>query len=174
MCWYPNRFRLDGIDEESPPHMRGTVLAAVAFMGPKGITPAHAGNRTAPSVPSPPLWDHPRTCGEQNTKERKRSRVLGSPPHMRGTGLFIHGATCLLGITPAHARNRRSPDLSARQLQDHPRTCGEQQPRYRAGGRAVGSPPHMRGTGIKPIIYKNGHRITPAHAGNSRFPCTSR
>ncbi len=48
----------------SPPHMRGTLRAAVAEAGGYRITPAHAGNTSQVARVSAFSADHPRTCGE--------------------------------------------------------------------------------------------------------------
>ncbi len=52
----------------SPPHMRGKVCVASHKSAYTGITPAHAGKRTAYPAAGHLLEDHPRTCGEKEIK----------------------------------------------------------------------------------------------------------
>ncbi len=73
----------------SPPHMRGTVGKNFMSQLFIRITPAHAGNRIYPPRILLSIKDHPRTCGEQSKKSWKKESGLGSPPHMRGTEVFM-------------------------------------------------------------------------------------
>ena len=109
----------------SPPRMRGKGNLKIALVLGVGITPAHAGKRDSPRPDRP-------SAG-------------GSPPHMRGKADHISGHNFGIGITPAHAGKSFPVKLVSRQLQDHPRTCGEKP--FTAYLRAWwgGSPPHMRG-----------------------------
>ena len=73
----------------------------------KGITPAHAGNRTIQQLKLDTIKDHPRTCGEQISFMPELQATRGSPPHMRGTVIPVNGDGERLRITPAHAGNSR-------------------------------------------------------------------
>ena len=105
---------------------------------------------------------------------------------MRGTHLPAGLAVACQRIIPAHAGNSRPPRSPARGASDHPRACGELATcpasitnptgSSRACGELntadainttnTGSSPRMRGTrGGGPPPW--GHRIIPAHAGNS-------
>ena len=69
----------------SPPRVRGTVQPPPAADRHRGITPACAGN-SHPSAGRKRLFqDHPRVCGEQNTRNLLKNFFLGSPPRVRGT-----------------------------------------------------------------------------------------
>ena len=74
---------------------------------------------------------------------------------------------CLQRITPAYAGKRlfRHPFSSLKR--DHPRLCGEKQVFLRYGHMFLGSPPPMRGKGLKSVREVFRHRITPAYAGKS-------
>ena len=87
--------------------MRGTVgVFTIRTIGLR-ITPAHAGNsKNSPSLQTG-MKDHPRTCGEQKKAIKEYAVKQGSPPHMRGTGPFRFVKISFIGITPAHAGNRR-------------------------------------------------------------------
>ncbi len=50
--------------------MRGTPDGALEAVQTAGITPAHAGNTLFPMIISEVIKDHPRTCGEHETKAR--------------------------------------------------------------------------------------------------------
>ena len=52
-------------DKGSPPRVRGKVILCGQDEVAVGITPAHAGKRTAVIAVCPVTWDHPRACGEK-------------------------------------------------------------------------------------------------------------
>ena len=69
----------------SSPRVRGTDQALDAAVGATRFIPACAGN----SVPLS-RWGqrgsvHPRVCGEQTKRKRRRWRAVGSSPRVRGT-----------------------------------------------------------------------------------------
>ena len=73
-------------------------------------------------------------------------------------------------ITPAHAGKRLLGRLPGMGGPDHPRACGEKTPvRFYENG-VPGSPPRMRGKGVKARYERVAVGITPAHAGKSQFP----
>ena len=76
------------------------------------------------SVPSV----HPRACGEQLGSHLAFSRMGGSSPRVRGTGLEIPVRVVAERFIPARAGNRpqMSPDMGMHAV--HPRACGEQGP----------------------------------------------
>ena len=69
------------------------------------------------------------------------------------------------GITPAHAGKSTRALRGAIPHKDHPRPCGEKKEMLRARYWAMGSPPPMRGKGMRNRAMLLRHRITPAHAG---------
>ena len=151
----------------SPPHMRGKVFVRFGVVLAAGITPAHAGKRTAPHFHERRSWDHPRTCGEKRTYSLLVSVHSGSPPHMRGK-VQLHARTGgAAGITPAHAGKSGWPHPAGPACRDHPRTCGEKIARAWLQVTFTGSPPHMRGKGSRLPSRTPSSRITPAHAGKS-------
>ena len=52
---------------------------------------------------------------------------------------------------------------------DHPRTRGEKKSKLFTKPANVGSPPHTRGKGSRPVGSSDCRRITPAHAGKRRI-----
>ena len=94
-----------------------------------------------------------------------RRLPLRSPPRMRGKAKNRCRSCPLTRITPAYAgKSLRIPRCATR-WREHPRACGEKyQPRVTLR-TAAGSPPRMRGKGVK--HGNSGVRvgITPAYAG---------
>ena len=90
----------------SPPPMRGKVPILVAAEPRTRITPAYAGKRGSDCFWFCCIWDHPRLCGEKSTVAFLDVYIGGSPPPMRGKGLFGSRRRLLLGITPAYAGKR--------------------------------------------------------------------
>ena len=100
-----SHFHFQYRDLGSPPHMRGTAFSFLVYNSSARITPAHAGNSIT-------IWliicfaqDHPRTCGEQCSRNHAARCGIGSPPHMRGTANISLAYRCMARITPAHAGN---------------------------------------------------------------------
>ena len=99
----------------SPPRVRGTVAVPQDADGKFRITPARAGNRRKSASCAGGYGDHPRACGEQLLCLLPCHSTLGSPPRVRGTGIFS-GVVCEQeGITPARAGNR----IHIRHLREH-------------------------------------------------------
>ena len=119
----------------SSPHMRGTHANAEQAERSFGIIPAHAGNTNQGGTIVDLVRDHPRTCGEHFWRGERWQEVTGSSPHMRGTRMLADGKHMIEGIIPAHAGNTPPGLRSARNMRDHPRTCGEHLRRLRLAGR---------------------------------------
>ena len=151
----------------SPPHMRGKEAAMRKHMRKVGITPAHAGKSYPIFMWHSTARDHPRTCGEKRTVHSRSSYLLGSPPHMRGKVSCGQGFTRPCRITPAHAGKRAVYFVPAISQGDHPRTCGEKFHKLYKFFEILGSPPHMRGKGVRLSSGGLPNGITPAHAGKS-------
>ena len=90
---------------------------------------------------------------------------------MRGTVFVICGAKERARITPACAGNSIFMFDTGFIAKDHPRVCGEQPPFMAVGQSAGGSPPRVRGTDDEQDLNIAKVGITPACAGNSRYPC---
>ena len=84
---------------------------------------------------------------------------------MRGKVHTSHQRTRQAGITPAYAgKSGPCPDRVP-PAGDHPRVCGEKSQSTSASPRALGSPPRMRGKGVKQSNSRIRMGITPAYAG---------
>ena len=72
-------------------------------------------------------------------------------------------------ITPAYAGKRFCVRWNIGNFRDHPRVCGEKMYGLLGASFALGSPPRMRGKGIKQCYARVAVGITPAYAGKSRL-----
>ena len=73
--------------------------------------------------------------------------LSGSSPRVRGKGDGGVGVEELGGIIPAGAGKRARVPVDGGGKQDHPRGCGEKEPRDRAARLRRGSSPRVRGKG---------------------------
>ena len=71
------------------------------------------------------------------------------------------------GITPADAGTSMLGEDNVSNLEDHPRGCGDKFHLYLLWLQLKGSPPRMRGQGLRNSGISLGSRITPADAGTS-------
>ena len=86
---------------------------------------------------------------------------------MRGKVADVERWTLNRRITPAYAGKSQTTSLTRSTSRDHPRLCGEKQPPNRRTIRPPGSPPPMRGKGVKVNTAVRLAGITPAYAGKS-------
>ena len=152
----------------SPPRVRGTVVIYIFVSQQKRITPACAGNSIRSEIFCRLKKDHPRVCGEQLLVISIWTRMMGSPPRVRGTGYRLTVGRYFCRITPACAGNSRGHTHFRVPAQDHPRVCGEQKDAFARDFQSEGSPPRVRGTANACSLGYEADRITPACAGNSR------
>ena len=167
--------------------MRGKADTLKALTVQRRIAPAYAGKSNTFFI----FWctqeDHPRLCGEKWGMSESIAPGAGSPPPMRGKVRGSMYCVLLQGITPAYAGKSGACAIYRRSDRDHPRLCGEKG--YVDGGTACrrdhprlcgekslermphtvlsGSPPPMRGKGVRRGKWQNAYRITPAYAGKS-------
>ena len=127
--------------------MRGKVLKLDPGNMELRITPAYAGKSIRYTMPVLLVQDHPRLCGEKPSAIMPESLSEGSPPPMRGKGLFPLLYMIDYRITPAYAGKSRIISNT--------------------GPSEMGSPPPMRGKGFPDRYCTAAWRITPAYAGKS-------
>ena len=132
-----------------------------------GITPACAGKSAAQSLDRLCAGDHPRVCGEKVSGGNRHQEGLGSPPRMRGKVISSLQCDFLSGITPACAGKRKRSRLQRSGTGDHPRVCGEKMCIQCSKSIPQGSPPRMRGKGVRLFQRLGVGGITPACAGKS-------
>ena len=90
----------------SPPRMRGKGNNGNVQIAQAGITPAYAGKRGQDRKKRNVGEDHPRVCGEKPLYFLLFLVLLGSPPRMRGKGVFQILDCQRIRITPAYAGKR--------------------------------------------------------------------
>ena len=170
------------------PHVRGKAQRRLHQLHQLGITPACAGKSRSGHSHGRTTWDHPRVCGEKARwlpgagalrritpacagKSTLSSMycliTLGSPPRVRGKGDGEHGERVQRGITPACAGKRTMRAASRSTTWDHPRVCGEKLEPKDYDAPEKGSPPRVRGKGVRLCCRSPARRITPACAGKS-------
>ena len=133
----------------SPPRVRGKGVVIERRLQSVRITPACAGKSTEPYLLQPAYQDHPRVCGEKANCQRAAYPTQGSPPRVRGKVLSTAHFVLTFRITPACAGKSTEPPPNRRGRQDHPRVCGEKHLGQRPGLQLVGSPPRVRGKGLR-------------------------
>ena len=87
----------------SPPHLRGKHDFFVIYHTNNGITPAPAGKTSLSSTLVNCFKDHPRTCGENQSRLSRNISDWGSPPHLRGKRFLDNQKYVGVRITPAPA-----------------------------------------------------------------------
>ena len=133
------------------------------------ITPACAGKRNLQTWKNELNEDHPRVCGEKLFEKSPKLIDTGSPPRVRGKEEMNLERVYKLGITPACAGKRALVRSGYAAARDHPRVCGEKKTELKLCVKLLGSPPRVRGKGIKIRLCGPLVGITPACAGKSIF-----
>ena len=87
---------------------------------------------------------------------------------MRGKAWGALLTATKFGITPAYAGKSACTQIIVTHGRDHPRVCGEKYKTEFFDVTATGSPPRMRGKGIKRCAHANQTGITPAYAGKRK------
>ena len=157
----------------SPPPMRGKACFSSGCRARARITPAYAGKSFSVEAATSENRDHPRLCGEKEACISQKTRMLGSPPPMRGKVGIPYHSHRQPGITPAYAGKRMRPKSAYTPQRDHPRLCGEKFMRLFLCLTQWGSPPPMRGKVCETMKFIPSSRITPAYAGKSCFVASS-
>ena len=149
----------------SPPRVRGKAAANPVHSAFDRITPACAGKSGGRNPSFRGIKDHPRVCGEKFHRSKTSSRVMGSPPRVRGKVEQISICFSIPRITPACAGKSIRISGKLLLLQDHPRVCGEKRIVQFRFGSMPGSPPRVRGKVSDGNDVPECGRITPACAG---------
>ena len=109
----------------SSPRMRGARLGVVAALVARRIIPADAGSTGMTLHFHVAHEDHPRGCGEHDTRHSSRPSPIGSSPRMRGARHRSVSKPLHAGIIPADAGSTSLERPNSSRSQDHPRGCGE-------------------------------------------------
>ena len=159
-----------GAKQGSSPHVRGTPPSPFSRPMCRRIIPACAGNTFGSIVGMTPSGDHPRMCGEHQSRVALCRRIEGSSPHVRGTLAGRAAEFRVDGIIPACAGNTCGTIRVGESSGDHPRMCGEHRLNTIAASSMTGSSPHVRGTHGRSPCSAPDIGIIPACAGNTAKP----
>ena len=147
--------------------MRERLTASRSCFCARGITPARAGKTYRQSLLLLRSRDHPRSCGKDQTKIKKKLDALGSPPLVRERPSFRAIVHRHAGITPARAGKTITPFFFIRRLWDHPRSCGKDTRIFTQDAGNRGSPPLVRERRSIVFLWCSMGGITPARAGKT-------
>ena len=133
----------------SPPRVREPHPVAELLVKRAGITPACAGTTKYGAVSHIYCEDHPRVCGNHKFALRWLSITSGSPPRVREPPIVATLQIEDTRITPACAGTTLASQSDLLSDEDHPRVCGNHEPRSAPGRSATGSPPRVR----EPLLW---------------------
>ena len=156
-----------GGDKGLPSRVRGKPKRQADKHEQTRITLACAGKTRNTSSRASAPRDHPRVCGENRCGISIQSVCAGSPPRVRGKPTTTRRGSRPRGITPACAGKTSRIREEMKQIEDHPRVCGENSGITLLRLTSRGSPPRVRG---KPEMILRGTMvagITPACAGKT-------
>ena len=131
------------------------------------LIPAHAGKTSALLYLNSASRAHPRSRGENIGRKKNSRKLRGSSPLTRGKPVVGSGDGVGVGLIPAHAGKTTSRRLQASAPRAHPRSRGENSPRYSGAAPAAGSSPLTRGKQNTMTTYRRKGRLIPAHAGKT-------
>ena len=158
----------------SSPLTRGKRRRIMPGKRAPGLIPAHAGKTTSRPCRTWEPWAHPRSRGENASRDWPLIVALGSSPLTRGKLHDRRPAMTTAGLIPAHAGKTPTPRLSPPCSRAHPRSRGENNDPKSVSSILRGSSPLTRGKlhlRRKPVT---GHGLIPAHAGKTNFAfCSS-
>ena len=109
----------------SSPRVRGKHGAMRSCARAVGLIPACAGKTAAIRFRPLARAAHPRVCGENDTRLRRRDRPLGSSPRVRGKRCLVQLHVGDRGLIPACAGKTRRALRGPPSRPAHPRVCGE-------------------------------------------------
>ena len=152
---------------DSPPRVRGARQAVSLEARVRRLTPACAGSTHCRPGHEDASTTHPRVCGEHGYSYTLRSRLVDSPPRVRGAPNIVAVANAVDRLTPACAGS--TPQRGEPQLGEptHPRVCGEHVVMAMTIRRHPDSPPRVRGAPDGGLGLLPHHRLTPACAGST-------
>ena len=159
----PKALRLPG----SSPLTRGKPQAVSAGHDGFRLIPAHAGKTILRPTLSRPSRAHPRSRGENQSKQMRSPGAAGSSPLTRGKRSGDHVVRFRAGLIPAHAGKTRRRFRRSYVTGAHPRSRGENSSMLPRRSPNSGSSPLTRGkqAGGLPPLGPVG--LIPAHAGKT-------
>ena len=151
----------------SSPLTRGKPASGPAFGQYPGLIPAHAGKTRRGGGCQVFSGAHPRSRGENVSRERPSGRSRGSSPLTRGKQESRTRGEVLRGLIPAHAGKTVWLGAAWLECGAHPRSRGENEIGGGGLGAHQGSSPLTRGKrrADRPLGARRG--LIPAHAGKT-------
>ena len=131
------------------------------------LIPAHAGKTVPARMPGRSRGAHPRSRGENTTREYLESCSMGSSPFTRGKLEVVADVRVVVGLIPAYAGKtvRRRHTLCSRRV--HPHSRGENEIPSVRPSRTWGSSPLMRGKPAQHFQERVPGGLIPAYAGKT-------
>ena len=147
--------------------MRGALVGLKVGEQDGGIIPARAGSTGSEGNALAHRWDHPRSCGEHPDESAPKPNQEGSSPLVRGALEHRELDDDDVGIIPARAGSTAWQSAMTKTFRDHPRSCGEHEPKVTQPLAPTGSSPLVRGARKSVLLYERGEGIIPARAGST-------
>ena len=132
-----------------------------------GLIPARAGKTRGLAGLRRMVPAHPRACGENLCSHKRRARIVGSSPRVRGKPSRRENEFHRKGLIPARAGKTSSLRSLIRVLRAHPRACGENPCLAQHCGRREGSSPRVRGKRLCKACVEVARGLIPARAGET-------
>ena len=151
----------------SSPLTRGKRRGTRGSSGGVRLIPAHAGKTSSRTRQSRSGPAHPRSRGENESKEEGDNVVNGSSPLTRGKRGAARLAPWGRGLIPAHAGKTRTGDVARGPTVAHPRSRGENMTKLTGFAAAPGSSPLTRGKHRRVRQITDLGWLIPAHAGKT-------
>ena len=151
----------------SSPLTRGKRVRDRCGQSMLGLIPAHAGKTRRRQARGSGGRAHPRSRGENESRDAHSSEPTGSSPLTRGKQ--IDGALVGLAgrLIPAHAGKTTRPTQPPSRPEAHPRSRGENLFSPPDCPSVSGSSPLTRGKRMLPSWKGPEDRLIPAHAGKT-------
>ncbi len=149
------------------PRMRGRVDVERAAVGGVRNIPARAGPRCGRGVGTSRRGEHPRACGAEYRRPRRRPPRCGTSPRVRGREQRGDPLCALGGNIPARAGPSAPRCTGVWGVVEHPRACGAEGDAFEAAWNARGTSPRVRGRVRRGPLDLRQRRNIPARAGPS-------
>ena len=137
------------------------------------LIPAHAGKTSIPANFKVSAKAHPRSRGENDPLTARLLAQMGSSPLTRGKREGLARGAQRNRLIPAHAGKTTWRLKNSCSITAHPRSRGENTLLCKRVVRQKGSSPLTRGKLPSPHVPLPPVGLIPAHAGKTRWACTS-
>ena len=129
--------------------------------------PAYAGKTSKNNEDGKGLTEHPRVCGENNSRHFTQHIQVGTSPRMRGKPKEVIPVVRPPRNIPAYAGKTAACRLVPIAPAEHPRVCGENFRPVEGEKSAKGTSPRMRGKHPNMTSPLEAFGNIPAYAGKT-------